>query len=51
MDEHGKIRKYIYVSLRTPNEKWSKYLFEYDNMDYARLNEITTSSNKNAGDE
>lgn len=51
MDEHGKIRKYIYVSLRTPNQKWSKYLFEYDNMDYARFNEITTSSNKNAGDE
>ena len=42
MDEHGKIRKYIYLSLRNPSEKWSKYLFEYDNVDYVRFNEILT---------
>lgn len=38
MDENGKIRKYIFVS--SSSEKWSKYLFEYDNMDYIRFNEI-----------
>jgi hypothetical protein len=42
MDEHGTIRKHIYVALRNPNEKWNKYLFEYDNMDYVRFNEMTT---------
>ncbi len=44
MDENGKIRKYIYISLRNPSEIWSKYLFEYDNMDYSRFNEITNQS-------
>ena len=41
MNEHGKIRKHLYISLRNPSEIWSKYLFEYDNMDYSRFNEIT----------
>lgn len=41
MDEHGTIRKHIYVALRNPNEKWNKYLFEYDNIDYDRFNETT----------
>ena len=40
MDEHGKIRKHFYISLRNPSEIWSKYLFEYDNMDYSRFNDI-----------
>ena len=44
MDENGKIRKHLYISLRNPSEKWSKYLFEYDNMDYSRFNEITNQS-------
>ena len=33
------VAKHIYVALRNPSEKWSKYLFEYDNMDYSRFNE------------
>jgi len=40
MDTHGKIKKNIYVSLIRLNEKWSKYLFEYDKIDYVRFNEI-----------
>lgn len=44
MDEHGKIKKYLYISLRPPSENWNKYLFEYDNVDYIRFNEITSLS-------
>jgi len=40
IDKNGKIRKYIFISLRTQSKKWSKYLFEYDNMNYVRFNEI-----------
>jgi hypothetical protein len=46
MDEHGKIKKYLYISLRNndKNKIWSKYLFEYDNIDYSRFNDIINTN-------